>query len=507
MISIRDTLAQLPMGRRIPTLSWSDVASYLKTHYLNARPEEQRREKAARRQRFYLSGGDADMAKFIAGVIKDPRVRNKRLEWIEHAKFNNVLRRIVHELATVYSEPASRTVSDPASNLRYQELQRRCRQHEVMLRANRLALLHRNIVIGPRIRDVNGSVDPVLDVVTPDNFYAVAHPLDPLALVALVFDLRMTLVASTARTPRYVVWTAREMFQLDYAGNVLDDSVVEHAYGRIPWILFSLEPPNGTLLDTTSGDDLEAAHRAVWLMSVLLLKESKSATKQHVLFGDVSRLTRDQAADTDVPIEGGEGTSIQTIDNSMDLSMFVDTARSIYETAAANYGLPPSLLKHDGVQSAEARELVRIPLREIRLQQQIPFRDLERELAELQSMVVGPAIPELAFNTAGWSIDFADPQTPLGTKEALEVFKQERQLGLTSTKAEILRRNPDLTEEQADKLLQRFVDDEVERNVRMRPLAAIAGSPNATLDDDERDDLADKVRDDDDDDGNSGGAQ
>jgi len=39
---------------------------------------------------------------------------------------------------------------------------------------------------------------------------------------------------------------------------------------------------------------------------------------------------------------------------------------------------------------------------------------------------------DLAFSTAGWSIDFSDPQTPLGRSEYLDVLRKELELGLTS---------------------------------------------------------------------------
>lgn len=480
MISLADQVAELPDGTKQPGVDFHVLCRYIAQHYINKQSEKDRREKSARRQRFYMSGGDNDMATFITSVIKDPVVQAKRLEFIQHSKWNNVLRRVCHELATVYSYPAKRKVKAENDNARYQELQRACRQHEVMLRANRLAILHRNVLIGPRVRNANGKLEPVLDVITPDCFFAVCHPNDPLSLIAVIIDLNVKSIAG-GRVPKFIVWSAAEWFLLDAQGVPLSAAPTPHDVGEIPFLLLSLEPPTTQLLDETTGDDLEAAHRAVWFLGILLMKEAKSATKQHVISGDMSNVTRGQAADTDVPIEAGEGTAVNTIDNSMDLSMYVATIDSVFQTAAANYGLPPSVLKHDGVQSAEARELVRVPLREIRLQQQIPFRDLERDLARLQSKIIGKQIPEFAFSNDGWLVDFADPQSPLGTKEGLDVFEKERQLGLTSTIREIERRNSDLDRQAAAKLLLDCVEEELIRNEAMRPLQAISGSPGALM--------------------------
>lgn len=476
-----EQIAALPGNAIQPGVDLAAACRYLNAHYFENKTEQNRRAKAARRQRFYCSAGDADMEIFIQSVIKDPVVQKKRIEFIEHAKFNNVLRRIIHELATVYALPATRTVEGDENNARYQELQRRCRMAEVMLRVNRLALLHREVFIQPRVRVLNGKPEPVIEVLIPDSFDAIGHPLDKNAEIAVALDVEFKTL-NTSRQPKRIVWTTDSWFFVDAGGVPFVNEPTPHTFGRIPGVLFHIEPPSSGLFDTTTGDDLEAAHRSVWFLAILLLKESKSATKQHILQGDLTGMARAQAADTDVPIELPEGATATTVDNSMDLGAYLATMRGVFETAAANFGLPPSVLSHSDVQSAEARELQRVPLREIRLQQQIPFRDLERELAEVMS-VVFKDIPDLAFTTDGWKIDFADPQTPLGTKDALEVFKQERELGLTSTKAEVMRRNPDLTPEQAEGLITAWQEDEQERIEGMREMMKAQGSPASGLSD------------------------
>jgi hypothetical protein len=475
-MSLTETFGMLPDGTSIE-MTWQDVTRRIRD-VLFSPAEKQRKKNAARRQRLYMSSGDMDMSEFITTAVKDKTVQKKRLDFVRYAKFDNVTRHIVHEVSTVYALPAKRTVKGDDNNARYQEVQRISRQHEVMLRGNRLANLHKTVAFGPRVSDFTGRKRPVLDVVTPDCFTPIAHPLDPTELVCLVLDLAMSPEGKGPK-PMYVVWSEAEWFYLDASGFMLGEPV-SHSYGRIPWILFSIEPPAGCLVDSSAGEDLEAAHLSVWFLGVLLLKEAKSATKQHIISGELSRLKRDQPADSDLPIEAGEGTSITTVDNSMDLSMFRASADYVTERAAANRGIPPAVLRHEGATSAEARELQRVPLREIRLQQQIPFRDLERDLAELQSLVISAKMPELAFDAVGWSVDFADPQTPLGQKEQLEVFEQERRLSMNSTIAEIMRRNPDLDYDAARAVMEQFAKDELDRNIILRPLQAIAGTPGAT---------------------------
>jgi hypothetical protein len=243
----------------------------------------------------------------------------------------------------------------------------------------------------------------------------------------------------------------------------------------MPWILFSLEPPAGSLLDSMTGEDLVAAHRAVWFENILLLKESKSATKQTVVSGDLASVTRGQALDSETPLEASDGVAVSTVDMSMDLSLFRATAQSIYETAAANYGIPPAVLMHQGVQSAEARELMRAPLKELRKEQIVYFRLFERELAEVQSMVLEADLPEFKFSMDDWRIDFGESQTPMSPLDETTLFEKERSLGLTDTVEVLMRRNPHITAEHATATMLRHIKVETERVRAMKPLVSISG--------------------------------
>lgn len=474
-MTLLDVMSREADGTPRPVLSWPELARFMRGEYWDNKDNEARKKRAAVRQAFYAGRGDEAMYEMLGQVFRDKEVIALRSEWIAHAKFNNVLRRAVNELATVYSAPAARNVDGDDNNARYQEMQRRTRMHEVMQRVNRLGYLHRAVFAYPRIRmNASGVMEPVLEVVTPDRFDAICHPKDPTMLVAVSIDLRLKDAAMLSKLPRRMVITATEFIEVDEAGHFVEPAI-PHTFGRIPGVLYCVDPPTSCLIDSSATEDLESAHRAVWFENILLLKESKSATKMTIVTGDASTVARNQVDDSEGGVHLADGMNASTMDRSMDLSMFRDTARNIYETAAANHGIPPQTLNHGGVQSADARELTRIPLKEIRLQQHVPLRDVERDLAEVQALVYAP-IDAVAFTTDGWGVDFADPQTPLGQKEALEVFKQERELGFTSTIAEVMHRNPDLTREAAKALVEMFNDDETWRRKIMQERLAMAGS-------------------------------
>lgn len=480
--SIRQTLGRKP-GGTFDVLGWSQVGSYLLANYLDNHEEKERQKRAKERQRFYECRGDEDMLTMLGAVYSNAEVIELRRQWIGFAKYNNVLRRAVNELATVYSEPARRSVSGTPLNMaRYEVVLRMCRFDEVARQINRLAVLHRAVAVRPRMRETPaGQWEPVIDVLTPANFNAIRDPLDPGMLVGLTYENSYRLSDSINPGPRWSFDGWHESFQVTSYGTPAEGTLFEHGLGRMPWVLVALDPPSGSLFDSGTGDDLLAAQKAVQFLSILHLKESKSATKQTVVSGDLSRAALGQVNDTDRTGQLPEGTVMTTVDRSTDVSVFLAGARHVGETAGSNYGISPSVMRGDSVASADARELQRLPLRELRLQQHIPFREFERQMAGLLSIVVAQRRPDLAFDVDGWGIDFADPQTPLGTKEALEVFEHERRLTVTSTKKFLMGRNPDLDAEQADALIKENIQDELDRNEAMRPLQQVSGSPRAEL--------------------------
>lgn len=483
MLGLREQLSRRPGGSlRDPVLSWPEVSTYIREQATHNQAEKRRQERAAQRQRFYQCRGDDEMWAMVQEIYAT-ETANLRRPMIEFTKYFNLCRRAVNEIATVYAQPATRTVKGDDNNAAYKEVQRLSRQDEVMQRINRLAVLHRALAIGPRMRQSpSGEWEPVIDVVTPAKFFAVRDPLDPTQFAALVFENDFALAGVAApEAPKWTVVGWNEWAFMSSVGEILESTVTPHS-GGIPWILLTLEPPDGKLIDEDTGEDLIAATKIIWFLQLHHLKESRDSTVQTIVMGDTSMATRRQVNDTSATGQLPEGVTVQTIDRGMDVSIFIEGAKYVAETAGANYGIAPSVMRGESVTSADARELQRLPLRELRLQQHIPFREFERQLARVQSMVVAQYAaqrPDLQFTVDGWRVNFADPQTPLGTKEALEVYRDKRGLGLTSTVKQMMEQDPDLDREGAKAEILRNIVDETWRNVMMRPLQQISGSPAA----------------------------
>jgi hypothetical protein len=477
--SLLTILATLPSGAVAADLTIDGLGQYLRQHY-HTQEERDREERHRLRDQLYRDGGIDAMSKLIDSVFVDAEIREKRKKWARWARFNNVVKRVVNELSTVYQEPAVRTVGGEENNARYQVALALCGIHEVARQWNRMLNLHRALLVGVRVRQINdGAPQPVIDIVTPANARLITHPNDPSQIVAVAIRIKPK-VSSSVNVPAWVVWSDNERFMMNDQWEILSDSFVEHGLGRMPWVFVSLEPPteNGPW-PGTAGEDLVNADMAIWFTNIALLKETKSATKQTIVSGDTTTMARGQALDPDIPVEAPDGTAINTVDMAMDLSLFRDTSDHILENVVNNYGMSSAMARHQGVQSAEARELMRVPLREMRREQQVTLRKFERDVAQVMTVVFAADYPDIAFQTVEWGINFGEAQTPLSPKEDLERFEHERRLGLTDTVEYLMEQDPDLSKEAAIAELQRHVDVELERNRLMRPLQQVSGSMGA----------------------------
>jgi hypothetical protein len=468
-VSIRQTLGRKPVG------------SYLHANYLVNTTEQARQKASADRQRLYGCRGDELMFAMLSEMYSSKEVIELRRRCIPFAKYNNVLRRGVGEIATVYSQPARRFVAGAEANANMAEVLRLCRFDEIAQRINRMAVLHRAVAVRPRMRETPaGTWEPTVDVCIPANFSAVRDPLDPTLLVGITTENNYLLSASVNPGPKWSFDGWHESFAINSIGGPLVDGFeIEHGLGRMPWILVTLDPPDGQLIDSDTGEDLVAAQMAVWFLNILHLKESKSTTVQTVISGDLSRAALGQVNDSDRTGQLPEGTVMNTVDRGVELGQFLDGARHVGETALSNHGVAPSVTRGDSVASADARDLQRYPLYEMRTQQHPPFRAFEHDFISLLSVVVAQRRPDLAFSIDGFGVDFADPRTPLGEKEGLEVFEHKRKLTLVSTIDKKQEDNPDLGRAAAKASIQRVIDDEMWRNEAMRPLQQISGSPGA----------------------------
>lgn len=493
--TLLDVLATLPSGAIPRPMNWDELSLYLKTFYFT-HAETLRESRHILRDKLYRDGGVEEMCKLIDAVYTNPIVREKRKAWAKWTRYDNITKKVVNESSTVYREPALRTVKGEENNARYQMALAKLDIHRKSKRWNKMLNLHRALLVGVRVF-MDGTDESTrrakIEIVTPANCRLITHPNDCHHIVAVAVRMRVKTqgdykvpeqlrgqLGVVTDRPEWQVWSDSETFMMRSDWTILGDTIRAHTLGRIPYVFVALdEPADDTPWPGECGQDLVAADMASWFTAVNELKEVKSATRQQIVSGNLDAAQRAQAADSEMPIELPDDVALTSQDMSMDVSIFRDTRAGIKDDVGNNYGLASQIMRNQGTQSAEARENMRIPLREQRIDQISVLKVFERDLAECASVVLQKDWGQIAFTTDGWEMQFQDPQTPLTGKEELERFEQERGLGLNSGINYVMERNPDMTREQARAFLMANIEDELWRNKAMRPLQVISGSMGA----------------------------
>jgi hypothetical protein len=440
--SLLDTLGTLPSGK-VARLSPDMATNFLRDKY-KTRQEDERQLEARMRLDLFRDRGRRHFERALDDIFKNAKVRQWRKDFVQFAEFQNVTKRIVREISTVYSQPATRGISKAPA--RYQDFQRVVRFDRVMRKVNRYGNLLNHCLVWPDVVDDR----PVMRTVTPDKFKAIAHPNDPTRSVAFVVDQFPNGVEVRAQDPHYLVMSEFEFFKLDKDWRMVEGSYEEHDLGRMPALLWSREEPDDCLLDWTSGRDIVSAHLAVALLNTMMLKHQKSGTKLPYATGDVSSMSADQPMDEEHLIQAPEGVSLSTLDLGANPSSYIDAVRAVIKQIAANHGIPESVfdLSYQATSGFEI-ELKRTGLREIRIDQMLDFRPFERDLADLWSVVLKKAGNEFAFDSSGWSIDFGEVDTPQDPMAKLDYWSKLEEMGLANRVEMYLEMNPEATPDEA----------------------------------------------------------
>lgn len=488
---LKRTLGELPSGN-VSELSELGVRQYLE-RVVKSDAEVARKKRMAERLRLFH---DREMTKYaedkIVAWFKNEKVRARLKLMAPLATFQNITRRIVEEISVVYAEAADRRV-EGKDDVVYQSLLLELGINTKLRRTNEYVNLCNEVLLWYAI---GSDLSPQLRAVTPDKFSAIPHPLDATRLAAVVFPIERFGLSTAATDPAWQVWSDYETFQLDGNFRTIGGSYTIHSYGRLPGVLVHRKDPYDRLLDGDSGDDLRAAHDAVLMLNLLMLKEQRSGTKVPYVAGDISQTATGQAMDREELSVFQEGIAPGTLDLGADPRTYIDAARAVIKQVAANYGIPESVfdLSYQATSGFEI-ELKRVGLREKRRQQiMYPYRPAERQLADVMSAVNADGLPASSFSTERWRIDFGEIEMPRDPMQRLAVFEKRRQLGLMSTVDMVMDENPEMDRKQAVMHLTGNILEEVTRVEGMRLLQAESAGPSTSPEDMTPQEMADEGR-------------
>lgn len=480
------------LGTDDPTV----VSAFLRDNYVNSPAEVKRRAHAQLLDEFFAGCGDREIERVIDILWKDPKNADRRKAVLEAGldKYDNIIARIAQEKATVYNEPTQRKVTNE-TNTAYQAFLEALPQDAVMRSLDTLLAFHEDALLWYRVRTKpTGEREPVLEVISPSRFWAIASPNDQTLLVGVIIDQRGPMAKT--EDPTYRVWTNDQTFMLNGKCEIIG-APEAWPHGRMPGVLCSMCEPGSraTLLSQYPSMDLLSAQKAVRLQDLNLAKESISANKQGYVSGDISSTPMGQSADSEGLVALGEGVSVTTLDRGVDTEIFMDAATHAADAAGANHGVPPTVRSQKDASSGAEIELRMLPLRKLR-EKRIPiFRRIESRIVAIIAMVNSafvvpdaegePVLAEgdlsaFSFSAEGFSIDYGEVQQVMTESEKDATYETRKRLQLTDPYEEEMRRNPDIkTLEDAEAIVKARIGRNTKFVTGQKELMAASGSLGA----------------------------
>jgi hypothetical protein len=219
------------------------VGQWLRNHYVENAEEKARMAHARELDEFHEGQGDDEMRAVVNRVYKDAKNRDRRNDFITAGldKYDNIVARICSEKATVYSEPPRRSIAK--DDERYQRLLDEVQIDDAMTELDRKLALHEDALIWYRVRMTPmGEREPVLDVISPAGFWAIAHPNDRTLLVGFIMNQKVPLAPESA--PAYRVWTHDQTFQMNAKCEIFPNSIEAWPLGIMPGVLATTRKPS-----------------------------------------------------------------------------------------------------------------------------------------------------------------------------------------------------------------------------------------------------------------------
>ncbi len=405
-------------------------------------PHRMRRERIATRLQLYRDQLELPLRRVIERVYTTDKMRETMVEYIAVASGQNVTRRIVNEISSLYDRPARRTLEDRADAFRAEE--RRLGLHFLHQEALRLTNLCNEVLIwqflGPDARTR-------LRIITPDAFDAIAHPADALEAAGFLLDFKPPSILPIARKlPSWELWDDTYRYRISGEGRLVDargEIVLEpeaHGLGRIPGVLFHRRQPTTCILDASYGEDIKSAHLAVALLDAMIMRLAKTqGERQPVLQGNLAQVVKGQAMNGEAPLILPPEVVASMLEMKTDPDHYLAAKRDKITSVAQTYGMSyEQFTLASAPTSGKEYAMRREKLLELRTEQRM--RAVVHEAAVVELM---------GFDASGLRVDFQEQAAPMDAQERLALLKAKIGLGLDSADAYLQREDSDLTPEEA----------------------------------------------------------
>lgn len=437
--------------------------------------ERQRKLEAQRRVELLNDDYNTALEDYFNRLFRTKEVRDSMLPFIPLACANSLLKRISHEIARpVYAQTPRRVVTD-SSRESFQAIAKAVGWDlicdtiaRMIVPCNDLFVLVRYIKAPPPTKGAPSPKDYgwSFDIITAGQMTVIPHPRKADAALAYAYERVDSVPGGKAN--RIVVWDDRMTYTINEDGGryVTGEEPEDHGWPRAPIVEVHQTARLGTFFERKRGLDLVAGSLAAAYITALVLKLHYQQGEK--LVGVIGDMPHDQTLDGGGIIQFEAGSQVVPIDYVTDPGHYLKTKAEIETTLSANYGVSRARLNQqkDGADSDDAAllertaEIMRI------------MRGVEQDLFAAVQMVSDEAPPAMRIAAdATMALDYGEFAERTDRKAQLEILELERSMGISNVLQDIMRRNPELTDEaDAWEYFQHNLEVEVERVKRMRAL-------------------------------------
>lgn len=453
-----------------------DEQGYSNSTTSSTSPNRRRKAACAQRIRLYRNRAAQDFHQLIDHVFVSSVIKKQRKKFVEYAAYQNITKRIVDEVASLYNAPALRKLATPQATDAYRSVIREVGYDRIAQHAQRMLMLCNEVLIWSTIKS-NGKVK--LRLITPDLFSAVAdREGDLLAIVLDRAEEKSTGIVLFAGNEKisYDVWDDTYRYGVNAAGNIIE--MTEHKQGRIPCVLMHAHEPHcGELLASDIGSDITSAHLAVFFINMMVLRLAKSqGERQPYISGDAPNvMSTNQAADGEAPLVLPPNVIVGMLESKTTPEHYMETKRDILISVGQTYGLSYEQMTLSGETSGVSLEQRREKLKELRNEQRVRAVEHEYLICKM-----------LGFDASSLTVDFSEQTLPLDESAAVALLKEKAAMGLDSPVAFLMRKDPDLTEVTAMELLRKNIANraivvELARSLNIANDASVENPGNSPL--------------------------
>jgi hypothetical protein len=387
----------------------------------------------------------------------------------------NIFRRIVREICTVYKNGVSRelivpsdqgkaeTVDVPVYNERLMQMNFDWKMSE----ASRIAKAAWVCFLRPRIVRRTGEMR--LDVITPEITHVDLYEDDPLVMKGFAYRVNSR-DKNGNQIEVWVYYTDEVILYLDGAGreiaNPFDDTDedigTENPYGRIPVVPFFCVPPTLEFWDLYWNKDAVRANYIIGVLNTYMNYLVKTQSFKQIAFsGAVSNEVLSAISDPLFPLVLPTGATAATLDLNTQLAAIDSVIRGKVMAIANNYGISSENFNVSGsIASGYSLKIANRSLEEIREQDKLVAGMVERDLFDLvrqvSNMAGGEQIPEeleLRWNPG-------EIQYPPSQSEEQSKWNFEFNNGISNPIDYLIERDPELTREEAMVVLQNVAKEQ-----------------------------------------------